>query len=113
MRFSSGLPSIIQGNFTWDTNYWQNSLAIPTAPFKTRTGLDNNGVPSLFANTNAVNDFADQYPGSTGARALVRLAGMKNFDIGRKSFPAALGRSSAAVSCRGLQCVEQRQFCIA
>jgi hypothetical protein len=30
----------------------------------------------------------DQYPGSTGARALVRLAGMKNFDIGgAKAFP--------------------------
>lgn len=88
MRFSSGLPSIIQGNYTWNTNYWQNSLAIPTAPFKTGTQYDTNGNPSLFANTNMTNDFADQYPGATGARALVRLAGIVNFDIGiAKSFP--------------------------
>jgi hypothetical protein len=88
MRFSSGLPSIIQGNQTWDTNYWQNTLAIPTASFKTQTQYDTNGNPSLFANTNLVNDFADAYPGNVGTRALVRLAGMTNFDIGvAKSFP--------------------------
>ena len=39
MRFSSGLPSVIQGNTAWDTNYWQDTLAIPTAAFKTRTQL--------------------------------------------------------------------------
>lgn len=89
MRFSSGLPSIVQGNYTWNTNYWRNSLAIPTAPFQTyKKAFDENGVPSLFADTSAVNSFADQYPGATGARALVRLAGMTNFDIGAaKSFP--------------------------
>jgi hypothetical protein len=88
MRFSSGLPSIIQGNQTWDTNYWQNTLAIPTAAFKTQTQYDSNGNPSLFGTTNAVNDFADAYPGNVGTRALVRLAGMTNFDIGvAKSFP--------------------------
>jgi hypothetical protein len=88
MRFSSGLPSVIQGNSTWDTNYWQGSLAIPTAAFKTQTQIDSNGNPSLFSTTNAANDFADQYPGNVGMRALVRLAGMVNFDIGvAKSFP--------------------------
>jgi hypothetical protein len=88
MRFSSGLPSVIQGNTTWDTNYWQGTLAIPTAAFKTGTQYDSNGNPSLFASTNDVNDFADAYPGSVGTRALVRLAGMVNFDIAvAKSFP--------------------------
>ncbi len=88
MRFSSGLPSVVQGNYTWDTNYWQNSLAIPTAAFSTKTQIDANGVPSLFSSPNAANDFADTYPGNVGTRALVRLAGMKNFDIGvAKSFP--------------------------
>ncbi len=88
MRFSSGLPSVIQGNQTWDTNYWQNSLAIPTAAFKTQNGYDTNGNPSLFANTGMIGNFADQYPGNVGTRALVRLAGMKNFDIAiAKSFP--------------------------
>ncbi len=88
MRFSSGLPSVIQGNTTWDTNYWQGTLAIPTGAFKTQNGYDTNGNPSLFANTNLVNSFADAYPGNVGTRALIRLAGMKNFDIGvAKSFP--------------------------
>jgi hypothetical protein len=88
MRFSSGLPSVVQGNETWDTNYWQNTLAIATAPFKTQTQIDSNGIPSLFSTTNAANDFADAYPGNVGTRALVRLAGMVNFDIGvAKSFP--------------------------
>jgi hypothetical protein len=42
----------------------------------------------LFSTTNAANDFADAYPGNVGTRALVRLAGMVNFDIGvAKSFP--------------------------
>ena len=88
MRFSSGLPTVIQGNGTWDTNYWQNTLAIATGPFKAQTQIDSNGIPSLFSTTNAANDFADAYPGNTGTRALVRLAGMVNFDIGvAKSFP--------------------------
>jgi hypothetical protein len=88
MRFSSGLPSVVQGNETWDTNYWQNTLAIATAPFKTQTQIDSNGIPSLFSTTNAANDFADAYPGNVGTRALIRLAGMVNFDIGvAKSFP--------------------------
>jgi hypothetical protein len=88
MRFSSGLPTVIQGNSTWDTNYWQNTLAIPTGSFKTQTQYDTNGNPSLFANTNVSNNFADAYPGNVGTRALVRLAGIVNFDIGvAKSFP--------------------------
>jgi len=88
MRYSTGLPSVIQGNYTWNTNYWQNSLAIPTAAFSEHQGFDQLGNPSLFGNTSAYNDFADQYPGQTGSRALLRLAPMINFDIAiAKSFP--------------------------
>jgi hypothetical protein len=89
MRFSSGLPTVIQGNTTWDVNYWQGTLAIPTGPYKVTNGYDSSGNPSLFSSVNAVNSFADDWPGSAaGTRALVRLAGMVNFDIGvAKSFP--------------------------
>jgi hypothetical protein len=89
MRFSSGLPTVIQGNTTWDVNYWQGTLAIPTGPYKVTNGYDSNGNPSLFSTVNAANSFADDWPGSSaGTRALVRLAGMVNFDIGvAKSFP--------------------------
>jgi Carboxypeptidase regulatory-like domain len=88
-RFASGLPSVVQGNQTWDVNYWQGTLAMATGPYKVTNGYDNLGNPGLFGNTNAYNSFADAYPGSAaGTRALVRLAGMKNFDIGvAKSFP--------------------------
>ncbi len=87
-RFASGLPSVVQGNQTWDVNYWQGTLAMATAPYKVTNGYDSNGNPSVFSSTNATSSFADAYPGSAaGTRALVRLAGMKNFDIGvAKSF---------------------------
>jgi hypothetical protein len=88
-RFASGLPSVVQGNQTWDVNYWQGTLAIATGAFKVQNGYDTNGNPGVFGNVNAANSFADAYPGSAaGTRAIVRLAGMKNFDIGvAKSFP--------------------------
>ncbi len=87
MRFSSGLPSVVNGDYVWNTNYWQSSLAIPTGSYRVSNGYDNNGNPSIFSNVNASNSFADSYPGNVGTRAAVRLAGMVNFDIGvAKSF---------------------------
>ena len=88
MRFSSGLPSIIQGNYTWNTNYWQNSVAIPVgSPTKSQVGFDSSGNPSLFSTTDAVNNYADQYPGQVGTRAILRLSGQTNFDFAvAKSF---------------------------
>jgi len=88
-RFASGLPSVVQGNQTWDVNYWQGTLAMATGSYKVTNGYDSAGNPGVFANTNTYTSFADAYPGSAaGTRALVRLAGMKNFDIGvAKSFP--------------------------
>ncbi|HXI38639.1 MAG TPA: carboxypeptidase regulatory-like domain-containing protein [Bryobacteraceae bacterium] len=81
MRYRTGLPTVVQGNYTWNTNYWQNSLGIMTGPVTQKLGIDSNGNPSLFANTNIVNSFADQYPGQTGMRAALRLAPITNFDI--------------------------------
>ena len=87
MRFSSGLPTVIQGNFTWNTNYWQNSLAIPAGSYTRTVGYDTNGNPSLFGTTDAVNSFADQYPGQVGTRAILRLAPQYNVDLAiAKSF---------------------------
>lgn len=86
-RWRSGLPSVIQGNYAWNTNYWQNSLAIPVSSFSVNRGIDSNGNPSLFGSTDAVNSFTDQYPGQTGTRAIVRLAPLANFDFAAsKSF---------------------------
>jgi hypothetical protein len=81
MRYRTGLPTVVQGNYTWNTNYWQNSLGIPTQPIQQKRGIDSNGNPSLFSATDVVNSFADQYPGQTGTRAALRLAPLTNFDI--------------------------------
>ena len=71
----------------WNTNYWLNSLAIPAGAFQTRRGIDSSGNPSLFGSTDAVNSFADQYPGQTGTRAIIRLAPLANVDLAMsKSF---------------------------
>lgn len=81
IRYHSGLPSIIQGTLAWNTNYDMNSLAIPIAPFQEHQGIDAQGNPSLFASTAMANNFVDQWPGTTGERAIVRLAGAFNMDV--------------------------------
>ena len=87
IRYHSGLPSVIQGTYAWNTNYDIPSIAIPIAPFEQKQGFDENGNPSMFASTDAANLFRNQYPGATGTRALVRLAGLTNVDMAlAKSF---------------------------
>ena len=81
IRVNSGLPTIIQGSQTWNTNYWQNSLAIGTAPFHSQVGIDSQGNPSLFSSPAVISSFADQFPGRTGTRAILRLPGQKNVDL--------------------------------
>jgi hypothetical protein len=81
IRYHSGLPSIIQGTLAWNTNYDMNSLAIPVAPFQEHQGIDAQGNPSLFSSTAMSNNFVDQWPGTTGERAIVRLAGAFNQDV--------------------------------
>lgn len=82
-RYRSGMPTTITNSGVYPTNYENSALAIrrPGTNVQTSIGLDQNGLPSLFANTNAANGFVGQYPGQTGARALVRLPGMTNFDL--------------------------------
>ena len=81
IRYHSGVPSVILGTYAWNTNYDLSSLAIPVAPFKQEQGIDTSGNPSMFASTDTVNAFRNQYPGATGTRALVRLAGLTNVDM--------------------------------
>ncbi|HEX4773223.1 MAG TPA: TonB-dependent receptor [Bryobacteraceae bacterium] len=87
IRYTSGLPTVVQGDSVWNTNYWQNSLAIVTGAVKAGQYVDDNGVPSLFSSTNAINSFADAGPGTSGQRAALRLPGFKNVDMAlSKSF---------------------------
>ncbi|HYP13718.1 MAG TPA: hypothetical protein VEQ63_07330, partial [Bryobacteraceae bacterium] len=84
-RYRSGLPTTIQNNGYYVTNYLTSAIAIPrpgVAAPEAKTSLNNNGNPAAFANTKAADAFMGQYPGQTGSRAIMRLDDMLNFDIG-------------------------------
>lgn len=81
MRFRTGLPSTISGSALWNTNYWLSSLAIARSGYTNKIGFNQNGQPALFPSTTAASSFIDQYPGQTGARALVRLDRQHNWDL--------------------------------
>ncbi len=82
-RYSTPLPSAVAGALAYNTNYWLSSLAVMNVP--TASGgvhIDQNGIPSLFANTlNASNNFENEPPETAGTRAAVRLAPIFNVDM--------------------------------
>ncbi|MBZ2184026.1 MAG: TonB-dependent receptor [Bryobacter sp.] len=83
-RFRSGLPQDITNGGIYPTNYLTSALAIrrpgATQPTQSVT-FNQNGNPSIFQNTNAINSFIGQYPGTTGERGIVRSAGSTTFDL--------------------------------
>ena len=81
MRYRTGLPTTIAGNLAYNANYWLSSLAIVTKSVKSGVTYDENGNPSIFGNTSASENFADELPGHSGTRAAVRLASYFNADI--------------------------------
>ncbi len=88
-RYHSGLPTTIGAGGVYPTNYEVSAVTnlLPGAPNKYGHYIDNNGLPSLFANTSASNNYFQQAGGTTGTRAIVRLPGFTNFDIAiMKSF---------------------------
>jgi hypothetical protein len=87
-RYSTPLPTAVEGDLAYNTNYWLSSLAVMNTP--TPSGgvhIDQNGIPSIFANTSASNNFQDQPPEGAGTRAALRLAPIFNVDAAlTKSF---------------------------
>lgn len=81
IRYRSALPSTVAGDLAYNANYWLNSLAVMTGPVKTATQIDQNGIPSIVANTSAAGSFEDEFPGHSGSRAAVRLAPFFNADL--------------------------------
>jgi hypothetical protein len=81
VRYHSGAPTTVGGALAYNANYWLSSLAIPVAPVSSGLHTDENGNPSIFATTSTVNNFEDELPGHTGARAVVRLPAMFVTDI--------------------------------
>jgi Carboxypeptidase regulatory-like domain len=81
-RYSTALPSAVQGDLAYNTNYWLSSLAVVNTP--TASGgvhIDENGIPSIFPNTSMSNNFQDQPPEGAGTRAAVRLDPIFNVDM--------------------------------
>jgi hypothetical protein len=88
-RYHSGLPSTIGAGGVYPTNYEYSAITnlLAGAPNQYGKYIDNNGLPSLFANTSASLNYFQQAGGTTGTRAIVRLPGFQNFDIAlMKSF---------------------------
>jgi hypothetical protein len=87
-RYSTPLPSAVEGDLAYNTNYWLSSLAVVNTP--THSGgvhIDDNGIPSIFSSTSVSNNFQDQLPEGAGTRAAVRLAPIFNVDMAlTKSF---------------------------
>ena len=97
-RFRSGMPLDISNGGIYPTNYLTSAIAIrkPGAaqPAQGVTFNQNNN-PSIFGNTNAINSYIGQYPGSVGERGIVRGAGSVNFDLalGKRFFLPFEGHS--------------------
>ena len=83
-RFRSGLPANITNGGVFPTNYLNSAFAMlrPGVSLpESGNGFNQNGNPAIFRSTNALTNFMGQYPGGTGTRGIIRLAGMSNFDL--------------------------------
>ena len=89
-RFRTGNPLSISNGGIYPTNYLNSALGQlrPGASLPENTaGYNANGNPSIFRTTNtAAGAFMGQYPGTSGTRALIRGAGMSNFDLSLGKF---------------------------
>ena len=73
--FRSGTPLTIEVGGVYNTNYDYQSYAIlaPGAHLPSNgLTVDQNGIPSLFSNTDAVNSFVASNPGTVGTRGILR-----------------------------------------
>ncbi|MEO6758945.1 MAG: hypothetical protein ABIO24_05780, partial [Saprospiraceae bacterium] len=83
-KFRSGLPLTISTGGVYPTNYLSSSLAIlrpgATLP-ETQVGFNEIGSPGIFPQTSAVKAFYGQFPGTVGARNLIRGPKQLNTDL--------------------------------
>ena len=82
--FRTGTPITVGVSGVYNTNYEYSSFAIlkegGTLPVNGLT-VDQLGIPSLFANTSAVNSFVASYPGTVGSRGILRGPNLFNTDL--------------------------------
>jgi Carboxypeptidase regulatory-like domain/TonB dependent receptor len=79
----SGTPYNVSNGGVYSVNYLSSAIGIlkPGASMPASARFDQNGIPSIFANTNAVNSFVGEYPGTTGTRGILRGPSFYNTDI--------------------------------
>jgi hypothetical protein len=89
--FHSGTPITISVGGVYNTNYDYSSYAILAPGAKLPSNgltVDQYGVPSIFSNTSAVNDFVASNPGTVGTRGILRGFNSLNTDLAiAKYFP--------------------------
>lgn len=90
IAFHSGTPLSISDAGVYNVNYEYSAFGIlrpgTSLPSNGFT-FDQNGNPSIFANTSAVNAFVGQYPGTVGTRGILRGPSFFNTDLAvSKSF---------------------------
>ncbi len=90
ISFYSGTPLNVSDAGVYNVNYEYSAFGI-LSPGKTLPAngftFDQNGIPSIFGNTSAVNSFVGQYPGTVGTRGILRGPSFFNTDLAlSKSF---------------------------
>jgi hypothetical protein len=84
LSYHTGTPLNVSDAGVYNVNYLYSALGIlrpgATMPASGLT-FDQGGIPSIFANTDAVNSFVGGYPGAVGTRGIVRGPGFFNNDM--------------------------------
>jgi hypothetical protein len=84
ISFRTGTPLTVSGGGVYNVNYDNSAFGVlapgATLPANGFT-FDNNGIPSLFSNTNAVNSFVASDPGVVGTRGILRGLAVFNTDL--------------------------------
>jgi hypothetical protein len=84
ISFRTGTPLTVSGGGVYNVNYDNSAFGV-LAPGATLPSngfrFDNNGIPSLFANTSAVTSFVASDPGVVGTRGILRGLAFFNTDI--------------------------------
>jgi hypothetical protein len=102
LTFHSGTPLTVSDAGDYNVNYDNSAFGVlaPGATLPpTHLGFDSNGIPSIFANPDVVNDFVGSNPGVVGTRGILRGPHFFDTDMAlSKSF--TLPRENMRISFR-------------
>ena len=84
LSYHTGVPLNVSDAGVYNVNYLYSALGIlkPGATLPSNgLSFDQNGAPSIFGNTSAINSFIGGYPGAVGTRGILRGPGFFNNDM--------------------------------